>query len=281
MSSPLLPPAPQASREDSARSLALRARDLLLAPLIAAGHAALARALAALLALFEKWQSGTLPPPPAPRAAPTPPPAPRPAPAPQPFAPLAWLMGILRPSFLDMTFPAEPARRTSSTRPYQPRASHARPATSATRPTPPASRPNPAPPSPTERPPPAYPDPIALPRAHPHSRNRPGARARPPPVRNHPCAATPTHADFVTKISHSTNRNPATTPRGNGGAQPEPGRYSLIVFSSLPACSGTISHTPSAISTMKTGMHRNATAKDPVDCCSATVTNGHSTKPTK
>ncbi len=109
MSSPLLPPAPQASREDSARSLALRARDLLLAPLIAAGHAALARALAALLDLFEKWQAGTLPPPPAPRPAAQP--ASRPAPARKHFAPLAWLMGLFTPSASIPSFRQESASR--------------------------------------------------------------------------------------------------------------------------------------------------------------------------
>ncbi len=109
MSSPLLPPAPQASREDSASSLVQQARNLLLAALAAAGHAALARALALLFTLFEKWQAGTLPPPPAPRPAVQP--APRPAPARKRFAPLAWLMGLFTPSAPSPSFRQDSASR--------------------------------------------------------------------------------------------------------------------------------------------------------------------------
>lgn len=139
MSSPLLPPAPQASREDSARSLALRARDLLLAPLIAAGHAALARALAALLDLFEKWQSGTLPPPPAPRLAAQP--ASRPAPARKHFSPLAWLMGLFTPSAPIPFFRQESASRHRAPRLRRPIARPSQPGAESPAPAPQAETP--------------------------------------------------------------------------------------------------------------------------------------------
>src|SRR5215469_14966022 len=54
-----------------------------------------------------------------------------------------------------------------------------------------------------------------------------------------------------------------------------------IALSSLPACSGTINQTPPAMATMKIGIVKKASVKDPVACCSATVANGHSTNPTK
>jgi hypothetical protein len=57
--------------------------------------------------------------------------------------------------------------------------------------------------------------------------------------------------------------------------------HMMIALSSLPACSGTHTQTPAAMAIMNMGMHRNARANDPVDCCRKTVTNGHSTKPTK
>src|SRR6516162_8068365 len=60
-----------------------------------------------------------------------------------------------------------------------------------------------------------------------------------------------------------------------------PSAQTAIALSSLPACSGTMSQTPTAMATMKTGMVRKASAKEPVACCSATVANGHSTNPTK
>jgi len=60
-----------------------------------------------------------------------------------------------------------------------------------------------------------------------------------------------------------------------------PAPHTMMVLSSLPACSGTDNQTPAAMAIIKTGMHRNASANDPVDCCRAIVTNGHSTKPTK
>ena len=118
MSSPLLPPAPQASREESVPGLVHQARDLLLAALAAAGHAALARALALLLSLFEKWQAGTLPPPPAPRPAVQQ--ASRPAPAPRRFAPLAWLMGLFTPNIPTPSFRASCAPRQFVPRPRRP-----------------------------------------------------------------------------------------------------------------------------------------------------------------
>jgi len=57
--------------------------------------------------------------------------------------------------------------------------------------------------------------------------------------------------------------------------------HTIISFSSLPECSGTINVTPIAIAIISTGMQRNDSANDPVCCCSAMVTKGNSTKPTK
>ena len=57
--------------------------------------------------------------------------------------------------------------------------------------------------------------------------------------------------------------------------------HTIISFSSLPECSGTIIVTPITIATISTGIHRNDSAKDPVCCCSPMVTNGNRTKPTK
>ncbi len=53
-----------------------------------------------------------------------------------------------------------------------------------------------------------------------------------------------------------------------------------MASSSLPACSGVKAQTPAAISSIATGMTRNAAANDPVCCCNAMDTNGHITKPT-
>src|SRR6516162_8913754 len=47
-----------------------------------------------------------------------------------------------------------------------------------------------------------------------------------------------------------------------------PSAQTAIALSSLPACSGTISQTPTAVATMKTGIVREARAKEPVACCS-------------
>ncbi len=66
-----------------------------------------------------------------------------------------------------------------------------------------------------------------------------------------------------------------------GDASPRQLTHTIIALSSLPACSGTNNQTPVAMAIIKAGMHRKASANDPVDCCRATVTNGHSTKPTR
>jgi len=57
--------------------------------------------------------------------------------------------------------------------------------------------------------------------------------------------------------------------RAEGGARETAVLARLhMALSSLPACSGTISQTPTAVATMKTGIVREARAKEPVACCS-------------